>query len=247
MDLGLTGKGVLITGGGGAIGAATAKAFAAEGAKVAALDLDADAAERTAAGLREAGVEAVAVAADVMDKGAVDAAFAAVEAALGPVDVLVNNAGFSRDKYLTRMDEEMWDLVHGVVLKGTFHCCRRALPGMMDRRWGRIVNIASMSYLGTAGQTNYSSAKAGLVGFTAALAREAGPFNITVNAVAPGLVATPRLRARPDFDKLEQKSKALTPLPRLAEAEDIAKAILFHASSLADVVSAQVMHVSGGR
>ena len=118
---------------------------------------------------------------------------------------------------------------------------------MMDRRWGRIVNIASMSYLGTAGQTNYSSAKAGLVGFTAALAREAGPFNITVNAVAPGLVATPRLRARPDFDKLEQKSKALTPLPRLAEAEDIAKAILFHASSLADFVSAQVMHVSGGR
>ncbi|MEE3100219.1 MAG: SDR family oxidoreductase, partial [Pseudomonadota bacterium] len=135
----------------------------------------------------------------------------------------------------------------GVVLKGAFHCCRAVLPGMMQRRWGRIVNITSMSYQGNAGQTNYSSAKAGLVGMTAALAREAGPFNITVNAVAPGLVATPRLRARKDFDKLEAKSKALTPLPRLSEPEDIAKAVLFHVSSLADFVSAQVMHVSGGR
>ncbi len=104
-----------------------------------------------------------------------------------------------------------------------------------------------MSYQGNAGQTNYSSAKAGLVGLTAALAREAGPFNITVNAVAPALVATPRLRARKDFDKLEQRSKALTPLPRLSIPEDIAKAVIFHASSMADFVSAQVMHVSGGR
>lgn len=237
------GRVALVTGGSRGIGAAISKALKEAGYSVAANYAGND--EAANAFKAETGIPVYKW--SVADYDACAAGIAQVEADLGPVDVLVNNAGFSRDKYLTRMDEEMWDLVHGVVLKGTFHCCRRALPGMMDRRWGRIVNIASMSYLGTAGQTNYSSAKAGLVGFTAALAREAGPFNITVNAVAPGLVATPRLRARPDFPKLEQKSKALTPLPRLAEAEDIAKAILFHASSLADFVSAQVMHVSGGR
>lgn len=247
MDLGIKGRVVAITGGGGAIGSATARLFAQEGARVALLDLNRETALAAAEEIAGQGGTAVGIEVDILDKAAVASAFARAEAELGPVDALVNNAGFSRDRYLTKMEEEDWDIVHGVVLKGAFHCCRAALPGMMQRRWGRIVNITSMSYQGNAGQTNYSSAKAGLVGMTAALAREAGPFNITVNAVAPGLVATPRLRARKDFDKLEAKSKALTPLPRLSEPEDIAKAVLFHVSSLADFVSAQVMHVSGGR
>ena len=247
MDLGIKGRVVAITGGGGAIGSATARLFAQEGARVALLDLNRETALAAAEEIAGQGGTAVGIEVDILDKAAVASAFARAEAELGPIDALVNNAGFSRDRYLTKMEEEDWDIVHGVVLKGAFHCCRAALPGMMQRRWGRIVNITSMSYQGNAGQTNYSSAKAGLVGMTAALAREAGPFNITVNAVAPGLVATPRLRARKDFDKLEAKSKALTPLPRLSEPEDIAKAVLFHVSSLADFVSAQVMHVSGGR
>ncbi len=247
MDLGLAGKVVAITGGGGAIGSATARLFAQEGAKPALLDLDEEAARAAAEELAAAGAQALGLGVDITDKAAVASAVARVEAELGPIDVLVNNAGFSRDKYLTKMEESDWDIVHDTVLKGTFHCCRAVLPGMMERRWGRIVNITSMSYQGSAGQTNYSSAKAGLVGLTAALAREAGAFGITVNAVAPGLVATPRLRARKDFEKLEQRSKATTPLPRLAEPEDIAKAVVFHASTLADFVSAQVMHVSGGR
>ncbi|MEC9435545.1 MAG: 3-oxoacyl-ACP reductase FabG [Pseudomonadota bacterium] len=247
MDLGIKGRVVAITGGGGAIGSATARLFAQEGARVALLDLNRETAAAAAKEIAGQGGTAVGIEVDILDKAAVASAVARAEAELGPVDALVNNAGFSRDRYLTKMEEEDWDIVHGVVLKGAFHCCRAVLPGMMQRRWGRIVNITSMSYQGNAGQTNYSSAKAGLVGMTAALAREAGPFNITVNAVAPGLVATPRLRARKDFDKLEAKSKALTPLPRLSEPEDIAKAVLFHVSSLADFVSAQVMHVSGGR
>lgn len=247
MDLNLQGKTAYITGGGGAIGGAAGAMLAREGVAVALLDLDPDAATAKAEAIVAEGGKAVGLACDVTSRESVARSFEAAETAVGPADILVNNAGFSRDKYLTRMDEENWDIVHAVVLKGAFHCCRAVLPGMMERRWGRIVNISSMAYLGTGGQTNYSSAKAGLIGMTNALAREAGGFNITVNAVAPGLVATPRLKSRPDWDKLEVKSKALTPLPRLADEHDIAKAITFFTSSLADFVSAQCLNVSGGR
>ncbi|MGR3321576.1 MAG: SDR family oxidoreductase [Pseudooceanicola sp.] len=249
MDLGLSGRVAAVTGGGGAIGRTTAKLLAAEGAAVALLDVSMDAAEEAKAWI-EAEVPGAKVATaicDVTDKASVTEAFSAVEADLGPVDVLINNAGFSRDKYMVKMDESHWDDVHNTVLKGTFHCCRAVLPGMMERNWGRIVNTSSMAYLGNKGQTNYSSAKAGLIGLTNALAREAGGFNITCNAVAPGLIATPRLRARPDFDKLEQRSLALTPLPRLGNETDVAKAILFFCSALADFITAETIHVSGGR
>lgn len=247
MDLGLRGRVALITVGGGAIGSVTASMLGGEGVAVAIVDLDGDAANETCTAVESAGARAVALQADITDKEQVALAFEAAEKALGPIDILVNNAGFSRDRYLTKMDEADWDLVHNVVLKGAFHCCRAALPGMMQRQFGRIVNISSMAYLGNAGQTNYSSAKAGLVGMTGALAQEAGAFNVTCNAIAPGLIATPRLRARKDFDKLEHRSRAITPLPRLGEPRDIAKAVLFFASSLADFVTAQTLHVSGGR
>jgi 3-oxoacyl-[acyl-carrier protein] reductase len=247
MDLGLRGRVAVITGGGGAIGGATAAALAAEGASVALVDLSREAAERTVEALAKSGARTIAIEADITGKADVERAFAAAEAALGPIDILVNNAGFSRDRYLTKMAEEEWDAVHNVVLKGAFHCCRAVLPGMMQRQFGRIVNISSMAYLGTAGQTNYSSAKAGLIGMTAALAREAGQFNITCNAIAPGLISTPRLRARKDFEKLETRSRSMTPLPRLGTPEDIAKAVLFFTSSLADFVTAQTLAVSGGR
>ncbi len=247
MEMQLGGRVAYITGGGGAIGSAAGRFLANEGAAVALLDLNPAAAQEKATEIARAGGKAVGLSCDVTNRDDVARAFAEAEAALGPADILVNNAGFSRDKYLVKMEEENWDLVHDVVLKGAFHCSRAVLPGMMERRWGRIVNISSMAYLGTGGQTNYSSAKAGLIGMTNALAREAGRFNITCNAVAPGLVATPRLRARPDFDKLEAKSLSLTPLPRLADENDIAKAILFFTSPLADFVSAQCLNVAGGR
>lgn len=247
MDLQISGKVVVITGGGGALGRATALMFAGEGAKVAVLDLNQDTAQATADAITAQGGIALPIAVDIIDKDAVNAAFEAVTAKLGAVDILINNAGFSRDSYLMKMDEANWDLVHNTVLKGTFHCCRAALPGMMERNFGRIVNISSMSAQGNAGQTNYSSAKAGLIGMTNALAREVGKFNITVNAVAPALIVTERLQARKDFDVLEQRSKLTTPLPRLGTPEDIAKAIFFFCSSLGDYVSAQTLNVSGGR
>jgi 3-oxoacyl-[acyl-carrier protein] reductase len=246
MKLAIEGRVALITGGGGALGTAMALALAQEGASVAVLDLNASAAETAAATLKQQGFQALPLHADITIKSEVSAAVSAVEQSIGAVDILVNNAGFSRDRYLTKMEEADWDIVHGVVLKGAFHCCRAVLPAMMDRRFGRIVNVSSMAYKGNPGQTNYSSAKAGLIGMTASLAKEAGPFNITCNAIAPGLVATPRLRARPDFEKLEQRSRAVTPLPRLAEPEDIAKTVVFFASSLADFVSGQTLHVTGG-
>ena len=249
MDLGLTGRVVAITGGGGAIGRETARVFAGEGAKVAVLDLNADAANDAKAWLESEVPGAVvhAGSCDITQKEDVAAGFSAVAEALGPVEVLVNNAGFSRDMYMLKMQDEDWDIVHNTVLKGTFHCCRAVLPAMMQANWGRIVNISSMARLGNKGQTNYSAAKAGLVGMTNALARESGAFNITVNAIAPGLIATPRLRARKDFDKLEARSKSLTPLPRLGETNDVANAVVFFASSMADFLSAQCLEVTGGR
>jgi 3-oxoacyl-[acyl-carrier protein] reductase len=249
MDLGLQGRVAFITGGGGGIGRASGRMLAGEGAKVALIDISSEALDSARAEIEGAVPDAQVWTGvcDVTDKASVAEVFAAAEEALGPCDIMVNNAGFARDKYLLKMAEEDWDDVHNVVLKAAFHCCRAVLPGMMERNWGRIINMSSMAHLGNKGQTNYSAAKAGLIGMTNALAREAGAFNITANAIAPGLVATPRLRARPDFDKLEQRSLALTPMPRLAEPEDIAKAVTFFASSLADLVSAQTIGVTGGR
>lgn len=249
MDLGLRGRTAFITGGGGGIGRASGRMLAAEGARVALIDISTEALDAARAEIEAAvpGAQVWTGLCDVTDRASVTTVFATAEAELSPCDILVNNAGFARDKYLVKMTEDDWDDVHNVVLKAAFHCCRAVLPGMMQRNWGRIVNMSSMAHHGNKGQTNYSAAKAGLIGMTNALAREAGAFNITANAIAPGLVATPRLRARPDFDKLEQRSLMLTPMPRLAEPEDIAKAVTFFASSLADLVSAQTLAVTGGR
>jgi 3-oxoacyl-[acyl-carrier protein] reductase len=249
MDMNLQGRVAAITGGGGAIGRASAKMLAAEGVAVALLDLSEEAMADAKAEI-EADVSGAKVhthLCDVTDVDSVKAAFDSTVDALGPVDILVNNAGFARDKYMTKMVEEDWDIIHAVVLKGAFNCCRAVLPTMMERNWGRIVNMSSMAKEGNKGQTNYSAAKAGLVGMTNALAREAGPFNITANAIAPGLVATPRLKARPDFDKLEARAKTLTPLPRLADEYDVARIVLFFCSELADFITAQCLNVSGGR
>ena len=243
---GLSGKRVIVTGGGSGIGRAVCERFGEEGAEVAVFDMNEEGAQETVQHILDAGGKAKAFKVDITDRAQVDKAVAEFEAG-GPVDILVNNAGFSRDKYMTRMVEEDWDIVHSVVLKGAFHCCRAVLPGMMERNWGRIVNMSSMARLGNKGQTNYSSAKAGLIGMTNALAREAGAFNITVNAIAPSLVSTPRLRARPDYDKLEARSKSLTALPRLADETDVARIVVFFASSLADFITAQCIDVSGGR
>ncbi|WP_327754830.1 3-oxoacyl-ACP reductase FabG (plasmid) [Sphingobium sp. SJ10-10] len=247
MDLGIQDRVAFVTGAAGGIGARVAAMLAQEGASVAIGDIDADAAEAQAARLRERGFAALAVRVDVASAASVDQAVATIAKTLGGVDILVNNAGFTRDKRIGRMDEGDWDAVIDVVLKGSFLCTKSVLPAMIEKKWGRIVNISSRAYLGNPGQANYSSAKAGLLGLTRSMAMENGRYNITVNAVAPGIIDTAAVRNLPHFEKIKANAEASLPLPRLGRAEDVAAAIVFLASEQASYITGDVLHVSGGR
>ncbi|BBD99651.1 3-oxoacyl-ACP reductase FabG [Sphingobium amiense] len=247
MDLGIQDRVAFVTGAAGGIGARAAEMLAEEGALVAIGDINPDAAEAEAARLRDTGFTAIAVQVDVASAASVDQAVAAVSQALAPVDILVNNAGFTRDKRIGRMEESDWDSVVDVVLKGAFLCTKSVLPGMIEKKWGRIVNISSRAYLGNPGQANYSSAKAGLLGLTRSMALENGRYNITVNAVAPGIIDTAAVRNLPHFEKIRTNAEASLPLPRLGRVEDVAAAIVFLASEQAGYITGDVVHVSGGR
>lgn len=249
MDLGLKDKVALVTGGARGIGAAICERFAAEGARVAVVDRDGDGAEAHAAALRERGAEAMAVQADVTSEASVAAMVQAVVQRFGTVHVLVNNAGFTRDMRITKMQESDWDAVVDVILKGAFLCTRAVIPLMSaeGQRWGRVVNISSRAHLGNAGQANYSAAKAGLLGFTRAMSLENGRFGITVNAVAPGIIDTQAVRDLPHYEKVRENAVKTTPVPRLGEPADVASAVAFLASDLAGYISGDVLHVSGGR
>lgn len=247
MDLGIEGRVAFITGGAGILGSATAHRLGSEGAKVVIFDLNAEAVERSVQALVAAGVQSLGCTGDVTSRASVDAAVQAAVDRFGAVDILVNNAGFARDAYLTKMSEDQWHSVLDVTLQGAFHCSRAVLPGMMERGFGRIVNIASRAHLGNPGQTNYSAAKAGLIGFTRSLAIESGRFGITANAVAPGVISTPRMRSRPDYEELTQRAQKNTPVARLGTPEDVAATIAFLASTLAGFTTGETVHVTGGR
>ncbi|HEV7208262.1 MAG TPA: 3-oxoacyl-ACP reductase FabG [Mycobacteriales bacterium] len=243
------GKVALVTGAAQGIGAATARLLAAEGARVAVLDLTADRAEPVVA---EIGAEqALAVGCDVADSAQVQAAVAQVVAHFGRLDVLVNNAGLTRDNLLFKLTDEDWDTVLDVHLKGTFLFCRAAQQQMVAQKSGRIVNLSSRSALGNRGQANYAAAKAGIQGLTATLAIELGPFGITVNAVAPGYVATAMTaataaRVRMDAEEHQKLTAERTPLRRVAQPEEIASVVAFFASDDASYVSGQTLYVNGG-
>ena len=247
MDLGLNGRVALVTGAANGIGAAIAEMLAREGASIAIVDIARSAAEAHAAYLAGQGFRAMGLGADVTDAASVAAAFADAKATLGPVDVLVNNAGFTRDSRIGKMDESAWDAVVDVVLKGAFLCTKAALPDMIERRWGRVINISSRAYLGNPGQANYSAAKAGLLGFTRAMSLENGKYNITVNAVAPGIVDTAAVRSLPHYEKVKAAAESTLPLPRLGRVEDVASAVTFLASEPAGYITGDVLHVTGGR
>lgn len=247
MDMGIAGRTALITGGAGGLGFATAEAFAREGVQVVIADIDGDAATAQATRLEGGGAKVMGLGLDIIDKAAVEAAFAAVETRFGPVDILVNNAGFQRDRRITRMEEEDWDAVVDVILKGSFLCARTALPAMIERQWGRIVNISSRAHLGNPGQANYSAAKAGLIGFTRSMALENGKHGVTVNAVAPGLIDTAAVRAQRHYESFRANAEKNTPIPRIGEPEDVAGAIVFLASERAAYITGDVLHVTGGR
>ncbi|HEX5594959.1 MAG TPA: 3-oxoacyl-ACP reductase FabG [Micromonosporaceae bacterium] len=241
----------IVTGAARGIGAATAARLAADGLAVALLDLDAAAGAETVAQIESAGGRAVAVGADVSDRTQVQAAVDRVAAELGPPTVLVNNAGVTRDNLLFKMSDADWDTVMNVHLRGAFLVSQAVQAHMVEQRWGRIVNLSSISALGNRGQANYAAAKAGLQGFTKTLAIELGPFGVTVNAVAPGFIVTEMTAATAarlgvDFDEFQQRIAAETPARRVGRPEDIAHTISFLVSEGASYVSGQVIYVAGG-
>ena len=247
METGLEGRVIMITGGAKGIGLSTAEAFAREGSKVGIVDVDEAACHDAVAKLSAQGAEAVALPADVTDRDYVDRVTKQLSSKFGSADVLVNNAGYPRDSYLTRMPEADWDAVIDVILKGAFNCCRAVLPAMYEKSFGRVINIASRAHLGNPGQTNYSAAKSGLIGFTRALALESGRFNVTANAVSPGLTETPGLRSLENYERIRDRALSITPLPRVGVPEDIANAVIFLASDQGSYITGENLHVTGGR
>ncbi|CAK7052830.1 MAG: 3-oxoacyl-[acyl-carrier-protein] reductase FabG [Desulfovibrio sp.] len=199
----------------------------------------------TVAEIEKKGVKAVAVKADVSKFSEVEAMMKKTVETFGTIDVLVNNAGITRDGLLARMKEEDFDAVINVNLKSVFNCCRHAVPYMMKQKHGRIINMASVVGLcGQGGQTNYSASKAGMIGFTKSLAKEIGSRNITVNAVAPGFVETPMTDAMPE--KARNEILGSIPLRRGGTVNDIADAVAFLASDQSGYITGHVLSVNGG-
>jgi 3-oxoacyl-[acyl-carrier protein] reductase len=247
MDLGLKDKVAVVTGSAGGIGASICSSLCAEGARVIVADIDAGLAEASAAALRATGAQALACAADVTDEKAVAALIELAVERFGTVHILVNNAGFTRDMRITKMGLDDWDAVVDVVLKGAFLCTRAVMPHLSAQGWGRVINISSRAHLGNPGQANYSAAKAGLIGFTRAMALESGRKHITVNAVAPGIIDTEAVRRLPHYAKVREAAEKTTPIPRIGAPEDVAGVVTFLASQQAGYITGEVVHVTGGR
>lgn len=247
MQLGLTDKVAIVTGSGRGIGAATARALAEEGARIVVTDIDAQATAESCAALQRDGFSAIGVAADVTKAAAVERLVQAALDAFGSVHVLVNNAGFARDARITKLSEADWDAVVDTVLKGAFLCTRAVAPVMAAQHWGRVVNISSRAHLGNPGQANYSAAKAGILGFSAALALELGRDGITVNTIAPGFIETDGVRKLPHYQKIKDNAIARTPIGRLGVPRDIASVVAFLASEAAGYITGATLHVTGGR
>jgi len=242
----LTGQVAVVTGGSRGLGRGIALELGKRGAKVVVnYNTSVDAANEVVQQIKDAGSDALAVQSDVSQY---DAAQTLLKAALefgGRVDILVNNAGATRDMLLAIMSEDDWDVVIATNLKSAYNCSKAALKPMMRQTYGRIVNIASVAGLaGNSGQTNYSASKAGMIGFTKALAREVGGRNITVNAVAPGFVPTDLTSVVPQ--RLLDEALKLTPLGRLGTIEDVAYAVAFLVSDEASFITGQVVRVDGG-
>lgn len=246
-----TTKTAVVTGAARGIGAGVAVRLAADGFDVAVVDLDEGATAETVAAVKAQGRAALGVGLDVSDPDSVEAGVARIAEELGGPVVLVNNAGITRDNLLFKMSVEEWDQVMGVHLRGSFLMSRATQKFMVEQRWGRIVNLSSTSALGNRGQANYSTAKAGLQGFTRTLAVELGPFGVTVNAIAPGFIATAMTEATAhrlgmDFAAFQEQAAAHIPVRRVGEPADIAQAVSFFVDERSGFVNGQILYVSGG-
>jgi 2-hydroxycyclohexanecarboxyl-CoA dehydrogenase len=242
---------VVVTGGGGGIGGATCRRFGSEGARVAVFDLNVDAAEKVAAAIRDSGGVAQAFACDITDRESVNAAVAATESMLGPIDVLVNNAGWDVFKPFIKTESAQWDKLIAINLTGALHMHHAVLPGMASRKKGRIVNIASdAARVGSSGEAVYAACKGGLVSFSKTLAREHARHNVTVNVVCPGPTDTALFAEYKEGagnpEKLMEAFTRSIPLGRIGKPDDLPGAILFFASDDAAYVTGQVLSVSGG-
>jgi 3-oxoacyl-[acyl-carrier protein] reductase len=241
----LTGKTAVVTGGARGIGKAIVLRLAAAGADVVVSDIDLAGAEATAAEVRAMGRKSMAIQGDISKLAEAEALIERTAAEWGHLDIVVNNAGITRDGLLVRMDEKQWDSVIAVNLKGTFNGVKAAAKVMMKQKSGKIINIASVvGVMGNAGQANYAASKAGVIGLTKSAAKELGGRNIQVNAVAPGYIETDMTKDLPAAAK--EAFLTLIPLKRPGTAGDVADIVLFLSSPLADYVTGQVVHVDGG-
>ena len=244
-------KVAIVTGAARGIGAATAQRLAQDGFAVAVLDLKADDCADTVSAIESAGGQALAVGADVSDAEQVQAAVDRIAGELGPPVVLVNNAGVTRDNLLFKMSDADWDVVMNVHLRGSFLMSRAAQKHMIEAKWGRIVNLSSVSALGNRGQANYATAKAGLQGFTKTLAIELGKFGVTANSIAPGFIVTDMTKATAErigeeWEPYVAKRAAAIPVARAGQPEDIAHLVSFFVSEGAGFISGQVVYAAGG-
>ncbi len=241
----LSNKVALVTGSGRGIGLAIAARLSEAGAAVVINDIDESVANQAAEGLKAQNRQALPVVADVSSSIDVNRMVETVKAAFGKIDILVNNAGITRDKLVMAMSDEDWDRVMNISLKSAFFCSRAVLRDMIKQRWGRIINISSLAgVVGNAGQANYASAKAGLIGFTKSLAKEIASRNITVNAVAPGFIDT-EMTQKLDA-KYRDELKKRIPGGNFGTTRDVAEAVAFFASAEAGYITGQILNIDGG-
>jgi 3-oxoacyl-[acyl-carrier protein] reductase len=245
------GRVAFVTGGSRGIGKGIVELFAQEGAKVSIIDVNEEAISQTAAELKEKGYDIFSKVASVVEADQVEVAVKEVVEKYGSVDILVNNAGVIRDNLLFKMTDSDWQTVMDVHLKGSFNAARAVQKYMVEKKYGRIINISSTSALGNRGQANYATAKAGLQGFTKTLAIELGRYGITANSVAPGFIETEMTRETASrigitFEQLIEASVSKIPVGRSGKPEDIANAVAFFADEKSSFVSGQVIYVAGG-